>query len=76
MPGRFIVKVKTKESKVTYEQIPAVKFMKIKMPYAVLDVFKHRDRDGIFYTWFLIGDQDTGELQWVESHSVLFVGVV
>jgi hypothetical protein len=76
MPGLFVVKVKSKENKVTQEQIPVTKFMKMEMPYAVLDVFKHRDRDGLFYTWFLIGDQDSGELQWVESHAVLFVGVV
>jgi len=76
MPGLFVVKVKSKESKITHELVSMVPFMRLEMPYAVLDINKHRGKDGMFYTWFLIGDQDTGEMQWVDSHAVLFVGVI
>jgi hypothetical protein len=77
MAMAFVVKVKTVPDPNTVGKFrPILKMMKPEFPYAVLDVFKHRDKDGIFTTWFLIGDQDTGVLTWIDSKAVNFVGVV
>lgn len=72
----FIIKVKMITDNVSKGLRPAVKFMKPELPYAVLDIHKYRDKEGLFWTWFLIGDQDTGELSWIDVHKVDFVGVV
>ena len=73
----FVVKVKTiPDSKIVGKFHPLLKTMKPEFPYAVLDVFKYRDKEGTFSTWFLIGDQDTGVLTWIDSHAVNFVGVI
>lgn len=72
---KFFIQVKTIKDFPAGKDKPLVKSMRVDMPYAVLDVYKYRDRDGIFSTYFLIGDQDTGIMQWVDSHGVLFMGV-
>jgi hypothetical protein len=72
----FVVKVKMIPDNVTRGERSAVKFMKPDFPYSILDVHKFRDKDGLFWTWFLVGDQETGELIWVDANKVSFVGVV
>ena len=80
MPGLFIVKPKLRTDPKTKEQVPVVNVLKKDMPYAVLDVWKYREKreDGSYgiVTRFLIGDQETGLLHWIDSHGVDFVGVV
>jgi len=80
MPGLFIVKPKLKEDPRTHEKVSATNVLKKDMPYAVLDVWKYREKreDGTYgiVTRFLIGDQETGLLHWVDSHGVDFVSVI
>ena len=80
MPGLFVVKVKLVENKFTKEAKPAIQFMKPEMPYAVLNVYTwHRtDKETgqtTFFSRFLIGDHETGELHYVDPQGILFVGV-
>lgn len=80
MSQPFIVKVKTKFEVKTQTIKPVVSWMKMDMPYAVLDIYKYLKTDKetgsqTFYTYFLIGDQDTGIFYWVDSHGVDFVSV-
>jgi hypothetical protein len=77
----FVVKVKTvPDSKVVGKFNPIAKCMKPEFPYAVLSVWnqgkKNDDGTVTIVTKFLIGDQDTGVLTWVDSHAVNFVGVI
>lgn len=80
MPGLFIVKPKVRKDPRTQEEKSAVDVLKKDFPYAVLDVWKWREKreDGTYalVTKFLIGDQETGLLHWVDSHGVDFCGVV
>jgi hypothetical protein len=74
--ANFIVKVKMIPDNISKKMVPKIKIMKPEFPYAVLDTYKYRDKEGIIFTWFLIGDQDTGILTWIDSHVVDFVGVL
>ena len=80
MPGLFIVKPKLKEDPKTKEKVSVVGVLRKDFPYAVLDVWKYREKreDGTYalVTKFLVGDQETGLLHWIDSHGVDFFGVV
>lgn len=80
MPGMFIVKPKLKVDPKTNEKVSVVSVLRKDLPYAVLDVWKYREKreDGTYglVTKFLIGDQETGLLHWIDSHGVDFVGVI
>ena len=81
MPGLFIVKPKVIKDQRTQEEKSAVNDLKKDFPYAVLDVWKWREKNPdtgkyMLVTKFLIGDQENGLLHWVDSHGVDFVGVV
>jgi len=78
----FVVKVKmvNKLNKIPPVLEPVVRSMKPEFPYAVLSVWnqgkKNEDGTVTIVTKFLIGDQDTGILTWIDSHAVDFVGVI
>jgi hypothetical protein len=76
---KMIMQAKSKLEKP--ELAPAIGWMKQDFPYAVLDVWKWKEKnketgESTVFTKFLIGDQDTGILHWVDAHGVDFVGVV
>jgi hypothetical protein len=72
---QFVVKTKMRKDAITKADKPIITWMKPEMPYAVLDIYKYRAKEGTFTTFFLMGDQDTGLLHWVDSHGVDFIGV-
>jgi len=77
---KFIVKVKMRRDPKTKLEAPVISFMRKDMPYCVLDVWKWREKNKETETYtvvtkFLIGDQETGILHWVDSHGVDFIGV-
>jgi len=77
----FIVKVKMVKVKDKPEPIPAVSWMKPEFPYAVLDIWKWQSKDKEtgevkVFTKFLMGDQDTGIMHWVDAHGCDFVSVL
>lgn len=79
--GPFLIKVKVRKDPRDLTKVkPLIEFMKPEFPYAVLSVFnqskKIEDGSSIIITKFLIGDSETGELRWVDSHGVDFFGVV
>ena len=83
MNRAFVIKVKTQKKLVNgkLEEVPLISWMKPEMPYGVLEVWKYEKKDKetgnvAVITRFLIGDQDTGLLHWVDSHGILFVGVI
>lgn len=80
MSGMFIVKAKVRRDPKTQEERSAVDVLKKDFPYAVLDIWKWHEKreDGtkMVVTKFLIGDQETGLLHWIDSHGVNFVSVI
>ena len=76
MVRSFIVQVRMIPDNVTKGVRPATRFLKPDLPYAVLDVHKFRDKDGLFWTWYLIGDQDSGDQLWIDAKMVKFMGVL
>jgi hypothetical protein len=79
--NKFIVKVKVRRDPISHEERPLIKAMKVGMPYCVLDTLnwreKNKETDTYFIqTRFLIGDQDTGELTWIDSHGVDFISIL
>jgi hypothetical protein len=78
MAGLFLVKPKTRKDIKTHEEVSVVSNLKKGFIYAVLDVWKWREKREDTYvlvTKFLLGDQETGLLHWVDSHGVDFVSV-
>ena len=81
MSTKFIVKTKVKKDPKTQEEKPAIHFMKAEMPYCVLDVWKYREKNKETDTYsivtkFLVGDDSTGLLHWVDSHGIDFISIL
>jgi hypothetical protein len=81
----FVVKVKmvmlSKNKTDKPELAPAVSWMKPELPFCVLDIWKWQSKDKEtgevkIFTKFLIGDQDTGILHWVDAKGVDFCSVI
>jgi len=58
---------------------PMVAWLEGDKAYPVIDVYKYLEKNketgkSTFKTWFLVGNPVTGEMGWVESHTVSYAG--
>jgi hypothetical protein len=58
---------------------PMVSWLEENKAYAIIDVYKYLEKNkesgkSIFKSWFLVGNPETGEMGWVESHTVDYAG--
>lgn len=69
------MKIKTKSIIQNGKEVPRTINMKLGVVYTVQNVFKYRDRETQkFITHFLCGDPETGNIFWVSSEAVDYVG--